>query len=202
MSMKRSTVLIAPMLTLGALALAGPPAMAAGAASAPMVASVSAVQASPAASGSIRVKNYSFQGPGTVASGAKITVSNQDSEAHTVTADKGGAFNVTIPAGSTATFTAPSTSGSFAFHCNFHGNMHGVLVVQGAGSAAPATPSPQAPAPTASSQMTHMPVGAPATGVSPTTSNGVDIGLVGEGGALVLAAGAVFVVRRRMTSKA
>jgi plastocyanin len=39
-------------------------------------------------------------------------------------------FAYTTPAsGKTATFTAPTTPGSYPFHCEYHRTMHGVLVV-------------------------------------------------------------------------
>ncbi len=202
---KKSALLVAPMLTLGALALTGGTALAADAAAA--ASSTTTLSTVPASTGTITIKNFAFQGPGAVAPGAKITVTNQDSEAHTVTADSGGAFNVTVPAGSSATFTAPSAPGTYAFHCNFHGNMHGSLVVQSAASPAPA-PAPKAPAvaqPSApmGSQMSQMPAGAPATGVYSTTDPaGADLTLVGEGAFLVLAAGGAYALRRRMATRA
>ena len=56
-------------------------------------------------------------------------VQNSDSVAHTVTADSGDAFDVTIQGGATAHFTAPSKPGTYKFHCTFHSNMHGSLTV-------------------------------------------------------------------------
>jgi plastocyanin len=53
-----------------------------------------------------------------------------DGEAHTVTADSAKAFDVKVGAGSVTTFTAPTTPGSYPFHCTYHGNMHGVLIVR------------------------------------------------------------------------
>ncbi len=204
MSRTTSTLLIAPMLTLGALVLTGGPALATPAPAA--ASSTTTLAAVPATTGTITIKNFAYQGPGTVAPGAKITVTNQDSEAHTVTADTGG-FNVTVPAGGSATFTAPTTPGSYAFHCNFHGNMHGSLVVQNASSPAPA-PAPQAPAavpssPPMGSQMSQMPVGAPATGANNSNDPArTDLTLVAEGTFLVLAAGGAYALRRRMANQA
>lgn len=57
-------------------------------------------------------------------------VENRDQVAHTVTADASGSlFDVTVDPGSTASFTAPTSPGSYKFHCRFHANMHGTLVV-------------------------------------------------------------------------
>lgn len=58
-----------------------------------------------------------------------MRVTNKDSVAHTVTADSGQAFDVTVQPGQTATFTAPATAGSYKFHCTFHSTMHGMLTV-------------------------------------------------------------------------
>ena len=65
-----------------------------------------------------------------MAPGATVSVMNMDSENHTVTSDAGSAFNVKATAGTTVTFTAPSKPGSYPFHCEYHANMHGVLVVR------------------------------------------------------------------------
>jgi len=58
-----------------------------------------------------------------------ITVVNQDEEAHTVTADSGGAFDDKATAGASTRFQAPTKPGTYPFHCTYHSNMHGVLVV-------------------------------------------------------------------------
>jgi plastocyanin len=65
-----------------------------------------------------------------VAAGGTVTVKNDDnSSQHTVTQDTGGGFNVTVDPGKTVTFTAPSTPGSYKYHCNIHPFMHGTLTV-------------------------------------------------------------------------
>jgi plastocyanin len=83
-----------------------------------------------AGTATMSIKGFAFTTPPTVSPGATVEVTNNDGETHTVTADEGSAFDVTVPAGKTATFTAPSAPGRYAFHCNFHSNMQGVLVVQ------------------------------------------------------------------------
>jgi plastocyanin len=81
------------------------------------------------ASAAITIKDYKYSGDTTVAPGAEVTVTNDDSEAHTVTADSGSAFDVKVDPGASATFTAPSKPGTYAYHCTYHSNMHGTLRV-------------------------------------------------------------------------
>jgi plastocyanin len=81
----------------------------------------------------ITIKNFAFS-PSTltVSPGAKVTVHNDDSATHTVTAvsPHSGAFNTgDIAPGETATFTAPSAPGTYAYICIIHQFMHGTLVV-------------------------------------------------------------------------
>jgi plastocyanin len=82
-----------------------------------------------AAAAEITIKNFAFTTPASVSPGAKITVRNEDSTAHTVTVDSGNAFNDQAPSGSSS-FTAPMTPGSYPFHCSIHPFMHGTLVVK------------------------------------------------------------------------
>ncbi len=89
----------------------------------------SAGVAAPAAAVMITIKNFAFVVPAHVSPGEKITVRNEDSTAHTVTADAGSAFSVTVPPSGTATFTAPAKPGTYPFHCTYHAEMHGKLTV-------------------------------------------------------------------------
>jgi plastocyanin len=77
----------------------------------------------------ITIRNFGYRVSGPVAEGQTVRVRNTDSVAHTVTADAGNAFGVTVPASGTAAFTAPRRAGSYRFHCAYHANMHGTLVV-------------------------------------------------------------------------
>lgn len=65
--------------------------------------------------------------------GATVTVVNQDSVAHTVTAESGSggaAFDTgTINGNASGTFTAPTTPGTYRYICIFHSQMHGILTV-------------------------------------------------------------------------
>lgn len=129
----------------------------------------------------VTIKNFSYSTPATVAPGATITVVNDDPESHTVTADSGGAFNDLASAGSTTTFKAPSQPGRYAFHCNFHGNMHGVLVVgQPASSSSSAASSSSAGA--ASSSGSSAAGGATAGGGSASQMQAMPSGGVDTGG--------------------
>ena len=77
----------------------------------------------------ITIKNFGYTVSGPAPAGSMIKVTNNDAEAHTVTADSGKAFDVTIQPGKTASFSAPATAGTYKFHCTFHSNMHGSLTV-------------------------------------------------------------------------
>ena len=62
----------------------------------------------------IHISSFKFSTPVSVAPGSTVSIMNMDSEAHTVTADTGKAFDVKAPPGKTVTFTAPTTPGSCA----------------------------------------------------------------------------------------
>lgn len=82
----------------------------------------------PATAGTITISNFLYEVPVSAQPGETITVHNNDSVEHSVTADD-GSFSVDIPANGTATFTAPAQAGTFAFHCTYHPQMHGTLIV-------------------------------------------------------------------------
>ncbi len=84
----------------------------------------------PAGAGnSITIKDFTFTATEATA-GATVDIANNDTAAHTVTADD-GSFDVKVDAGATATITAPSAPGSYSFLCSIHISMKGVLVVTG-----------------------------------------------------------------------
>jgi plastocyanin len=101
---------------------------AAGTASTPGSAPVSAAAGQSAPM--IMIDKFSYTTPLTVSPGARVSVMNMDGENHTVTADSGNAFDDKATAGTTTTFTAPSAPGSYPYHCTYHSNMHGVLIVK------------------------------------------------------------------------
>lgn len=80
---------------------------------------------------SLTIKDFAYGTPITVSPGAMVTVTNMDTAGHTVTADEGSAFDVDVKgSGGTATFTAPSKPGTYAYHCTYHPGMHGTLTVK------------------------------------------------------------------------
>jgi len=87
-----------------------------------------------ASSATIVIKNFSFH-PATltVAPGTKVKVINEDSATHTVTATVDNQiFNTgDIAPGSSGSFVAPSTAGTYPYICLIHQFMHGTLVVKG-----------------------------------------------------------------------
>ncbi|WP_406093842.1 cupredoxin domain-containing protein [Kitasatospora purpeofusca] len=97
-------------------------------------ASSPAASSAPTGAVTVTIKNFKF-GPATitVAPGTTITVTNQDSAGHTLTAiaPNAGAFDTgLLEQGKSATITAPTTPGSYPFHCDVHPTMTGTLVVQ------------------------------------------------------------------------
>ncbi|MFE9438539.1 cupredoxin family copper-binding protein [Streptomyces sp. NPDC006602] len=85
-----------------------------------------------AAAARIVIENFTFNPANLqVRPGTKIMVVNRDSAAHTVTATGDKTFDTgSIASGATATFTAPSTSGSYSYICTIHPNMEGTLTVR------------------------------------------------------------------------
>lgn len=66
----------------------------------------------------------------TVKRGEKITWTNTDSVAHTVTAQKGATFDSgTLDVGSSFSFT-PKNAGAIAYVCQIHPNQKGTITVQ------------------------------------------------------------------------
>lgn len=79
--------------------------------------------------GNLGASSYS-PSPDTVKVGQKVSWRNNDSMAHTATAD-GGSFNTgTISAGTLSTPITMNTAGSFPYHCTPHPGMTGILVVE------------------------------------------------------------------------
>ncbi|WP_327366011.1 cupredoxin domain-containing protein [Streptomyces sp. NBC_01217] len=80
----------------------------------------------------VTIKDFAF-GPArlTVAPGTLITVVNEDSATHTVTATSGKAFDTgDVASGRTVTFTAPDKAGTYPYICTIHPYMKGSLTVR------------------------------------------------------------------------
>lgn len=79
----------------------------------------------------VTVKDFAFSPASlTVAPGTVVTVVNQDSSPHTVTATGSKAFDTgTVTPGKRATFTAPAKAGSYPYMCTIHPFMKGTLTV-------------------------------------------------------------------------
>ncbi|GAB3190412.1 cupredoxin domain-containing protein [Nesterenkonia suensis] len=78
----------------------------------------------------LTITDHEFDVPEPVAPGAEITVTNHDSDAHTVTSDEVGLFDVDVGPGETVSFVAPEEPGDYGLHCVPHPYMTGTLVVE------------------------------------------------------------------------
>jgi plastocyanin len=77
----------------------------------------------------VAIKDFAFNPATTTASaGNKVTWTNSDTTAHTVTFDDGSADSGNLAPGSTFDHTF-ATAGSFAYHCTIHSQMHGTVTV-------------------------------------------------------------------------
>ena len=74
------------------------------------------------------IDNFAFSPPTLNAkAGQKVTWTNKQDVAHTVTAN-GGAFDHPMPSGATFSFTF-TKAGTFAYHCTIHPSMQATIVV-------------------------------------------------------------------------
>jgi plastocyanin len=87
--------------------------------------------ASGGSSSAVKISNFKFSpASDTVKQGAGVTVTNEDSTAHTATADDGHSFDTgTLAQGASQTISV-SKPGSYPYHCSIHPFMHGTLVVK------------------------------------------------------------------------
>jgi plastocyanin len=84
-----------------------------------------------AAAGTITIQSFNFKpNPATAKVGDTLTISNQDSTAHTFTADDGSFDTKAIDAGSKATVKL-TKAGTISYHCNIHQFMKGTITVSG-----------------------------------------------------------------------
>ena len=89
--------------------------------------------AAPTAAGpeKVEIKDFDY-GPAklSVATGTKVTWTNADAANHTVTFDTGAKENLgNQPKGKSVSMTF-TKAGTFAYHCDYHPNMHGTVVVK------------------------------------------------------------------------
>jgi len=79
----------------------------------------------------ITISNFSFSPSSfTAKAGQKVSVVNNDSTQHSLIAD-GGSFDTgLLSQGQVGSFTAPTTPGTYKFHCSIHTTMTGTLIVQ------------------------------------------------------------------------
>jgi plastocyanin len=81
------------------------------------------------AEAAVEIANFAFSPAEIeVAAGTTVTWTNADGAPHTVTADDGGFDSGRLNTGETFSQTF-DTAGSFAYHCDFHPNMKGTVVV-------------------------------------------------------------------------
>lgn len=85
----------------------------------------------PVAANSVTIQNFTFTPASiTVKKGTKVTWTNNDSVAHTVTETDGQTVpdSGTVNQGSSYSFTFPA-AGTYHYHCAFHPGMLGTVVV-------------------------------------------------------------------------
>ena len=92
----------------------------------------SGATSAPVGASQIVISNFAFSPADlSVAAGQTVTVVNNDSTTHTLTATTGKAFDTgDLAPGKTATFTAPTTPGTYSYICTIHQFMHGTLTVR------------------------------------------------------------------------
>lgn len=80
----------------------------------------------------IVIKNFMFQPMTlTVSPNATVTVTNDDTVTHTITATGSKPFDTgNVGPGKTVTFTAPASAGSYSYICDIHQYMQGTLIVK------------------------------------------------------------------------
>lgn len=79
----------------------------------------------------IKIDNFAFSpATDTAKSGASVDVTNDDTTAHTATADDGNSFDTgDINPGSSKSISVKKP-GTYPYHCSIHPFMHGKLVVR------------------------------------------------------------------------
>jgi plastocyanin len=125
---------MAASLALGACGTSSTPAPAATATPPAATATAPASAAASSAGGAggasaVTIQNFAFNPAAlTVKVGTEVTWTNQDSTAHTVTFDTGGATSDNLAQSATYKQTF-STAGTLTYHCKIHSNMTGTVTV-------------------------------------------------------------------------
>ncbi|MFB7991319.1 cupredoxin family copper-binding protein [Streptomyces sp. NPDC056002] len=79
----------------------------------------------------VTIKDFAFHPAAfEVSPGTKITVTNEDSATHTLTADDKSFGTGDLAQGKSVTITAPAKPGSYSYICTIHPNMKGTLTVR------------------------------------------------------------------------
>jgi plastocyanin len=121
--------LVGPLLLVAAVAIIAASCNGTGPSAYGASASTAATTTAATATNAATIKGFAFQ-PDVlkVEVGAKVTWTNDDTVAHTVTADTNSFASGNLqPGGSFSfTFTRP---GTYAYHCSIHPSMHGSVVV-------------------------------------------------------------------------
>lgn len=77
----------------------------------------------------VTISNFAFAPASiTVKKGTKVTWTNQDSTAHTVTGTNGGPDSAPFGSGASYSYTF-TTVGTFPYHCTIHSSMTGTVIV-------------------------------------------------------------------------
>jgi plastocyanin len=118
-----------PAPSVAASSTAVAPSTAASSGSAPSVAASQQASNGAAGSNAVEVKNTAFNPTSlTVKAGDKVTWTNNDGFAHTVTLDDNSIDSGDLAGGATFENTF-ATGGTFAYHCKIHAVMHGTVTV-------------------------------------------------------------------------
>ncbi len=80
----------------------------------------------------VTIQNSAFNPASlTIAAGERVQWKNLDATVHTATSDNGNAINTgSLSLDGTSNAVTFTGTGSFAYHCQFHGTMHGTITVQ------------------------------------------------------------------------
>jgi plastocyanin len=120
---------VAASLAIGACSGGSTPTPAATVAPASAPASAAPSAGGGAGASAVTIQNLAFNPPTlTVKVGTEVTWTNQDSVAHTVTFDTGGATSDNLTQGATYKQTF-SSAGTLAYHCKIHAFMTATITV-------------------------------------------------------------------------